>query len=85
MKRLLCLLVIVVMLMGCVSLKNYQERSDIPPRQAEQDVIECNSGWEACMIVDILLTIGIASLIHYSFAQECMTRRGYIPKPVDDN
>jgi|GEM_PF-5666878 len=85
MKKLLCLVVILVMFMGCVNLKDYQKRSDIPLTQTEKDLIECNLGWEACLIVDVLITIGIASAIHYTYAKDCMERRGYIPIPIDAN
>ena len=67
------------MFIGCVNAKNYEMKNQLPvnQKQAEQDTRECNEGWQAWLVLDIFITVGIASIIHYISAVNCMDEKGY--------
>jgi hypothetical protein len=85
MKKMMFLLLVLVLAMvlvvtGCVGSKGWVKKDGQPVDQEQfpKDREECNRGWGICLAVDIFLTVGILSLIHYGEARHCMTVKGYV-------
>jgi hypothetical protein len=85
MKKLIILAMVLVFFVvtGCVGSKGWSRKDGQPVDQEQfpKDREECNRGWGICLAVDILLTVGILSLIHYGEARHCMTVKGYVKEP----
>ena len=82
MKKLIMLAMVLVFFVvtGCVGSKGWVKKDGQPVDQEQfpKDREECNRGWGICLAADILLTVGILSLIHYGEARHCMTVKGYV-------
>jgi hypothetical protein len=80
MKKLFLLAMIGLLVSGCVGATGWVKGDGQPFDQAqfEKDREECNRGWGICLTVDILITGGFVSLIHYFEARHCITTKGYV-------
>ena len=81
MKKLFLLAVVLGLLVsGCVGSTGWARKDGKPVdrTQFEKDREECNRGWGICLTVDILVTGGFVSLIHYFEARHCMKVKDYV-------